>query len=86
MRIQFGSTQRNLTAEGDIMKAIAGAALYAAAAWAASPALAQEPVEITFFMFAGSGSDVVPKEVIADYTAANPHVKINIAETTNTII
>ena len=68
------------------MRSIAAAAVSAAIVFAGSSAGAQEPVEITFFMFAGSGSDTVPKEAIADYVTANPHVTINISETTNAII
>lgn len=47
--------------------------------------LAQEPVEITFFIWAGSNQGVVPMEVIDAYQAANPNVKINILESNNAI-
>ncbi|MFI5012320.1 MAG: PotD/PotF family extracellular solute-binding protein [Hyphomicrobiales bacterium] len=45
-----------------------------------------EDAKLSFFMFAGSGSDVVPKEVIADYKKAHPKVEIEIVETTNFVI
>ena len=47
--------------------------------------LAQEPVEITFFIWAGSNQGVVPMEIIDAYKAANPNVKINILESNNAI-
>ena len=64
---------------------ILGTGLLAASLTTAGVASAQD-TKLTFFMFAGSGSDVVPKEVIADYVKANPKVGIEIAETTNAII
>ncbi|WP_249729534.1 MULTISPECIES: extracellular solute-binding protein [unclassified Chelatococcus] len=62
--------------------------LLAAAVASASPTFAQAERDgkISFFMFAGSGSDVVPKEVIADYLKKNPKAGIDIVETTNAII
>jgi len=48
-------------------------------------AFAQEPVEITFFYWAGSNQGVVPQEVIDAYQAANPNVKINVLESNNAI-
>ena len=64
---------------------ILGTGLLAASLTMGGVASAQE-TKLTFFMFAGSGSDVVPKEVIADYVKANPKVAIEISETTNAII
>lgn len=46
---------------------------------------AQEPVEITFFIWAGSNQGIVPMEVIEAYKADNPHVTINILESNNAI-
>lgn len=66
---------------------ILGASLLIAALAMGGPVGAQErEARLTFFMFAGSGSDVVPKEVIADYVRAHPRVAIDISETTNAII
>ena len=53
---------------------------------AAAPAVfAQDPVEITFFYWAGSNQGVVPQEVIDAYVSANPGVKINVLESNNAI-
>lgn len=52
---------------------------------AAAPALAQEPVNITFFIWAGSNQGVVPMEVIEKYRAENPHVTIEVLESNNAI-
>ncbi|MCL4187721.1 MAG: extracellular solute-binding protein [Rhodobacteraceae bacterium] len=61
-----------------------GLALGLAAA-AATAAPAQEPVTITFFIWAGSNQGIVPMEVIEAYRAANPHVTIEILESNNAI-
>ena len=60
-------------------------ALLGSTAFAPSAALAQDPVEITFFIWAGSNQGVVPMEVIEEYRAENPHVTINILESNNAI-
>ncbi|WP_127520036.1 extracellular solute-binding protein [Mesorhizobium sp. Z1-4] len=61
------------------------AALLGCSALTTAPASAQEPVEITFFIWAGSNQGVVPMEVIDAYKKENPHVTINILESNNTI-
>lgn len=68
-----------------IRKAAMGAALICAAALGSPAALAEDPVEITFFIWAGSNQGVVPMEVIEAYREANPHVTINVLESNNTI-
>ncbi|MBO6727705.1 MAG: extracellular solute-binding protein [Rhizobiaceae bacterium] len=61
------------------------AALLGCSALSMPSATAQEPVEITFFIWAGSNQGVVPMEVIEAYQKENPHVTINILESNNTI-
>lgn len=46
---------------------------------------AQEPVDITFFIWAGSNQGVVPTEVIEAYKKEHPEVTINILESNNAI-
>lgn len=46
---------------------------------------AQEPVEITFFIWAGSNQGVVPMDVIDAYKKDHPEVTINILESNNAI-
>jgi putative spermidine/putrescine transport system substrate-binding protein len=46
---------------------------------------AQDPVEITFFIWAGSNQGVVPMNVIDAYKKEHPEVTINILESNNTI-
>lgn len=66
------------------IRTIAAAALMTTAASVA--AFAQDdPVEITFFIWAGSNQGVVPTEVIEKYQADHPNVTINILESNNTI-
>ncbi len=43
----------------------------------------KDPVSLTMFVFVGANQGVVPREVIADYTKDNPHVKIELYEGTN---
>ncbi|MCC6306429.1 MAG: extracellular solute-binding protein [Rhodobacteraceae bacterium] len=52
---------------------------------AATVAPAQDPVTITFFIWAGSNQGIVPMEVIEAYRAAHPNVTIEILESNNTI-
>ncbi len=65
------------------LAAIAAALLGSAASIGASQA--QEPVEITFFIWAGSNQGVVPMEVIEAYKQEHPEVTINILESNNAI-
>lgn len=60
-------------------------ALLGSAATVTVAANAQEPVEITFFIWAGSNQGVVPMEVIDAYKKEHPEVTINILESNNTI-
>lgn len=60
-------------------------ALLGSAGMATVASNAQEPVEITFFIWAGSNQGVVPMEVIEAYKQENPHVTINILESNNAI-
>ena len=60
-------------------------ALMGSAGTAIVAAQAQEPVEITFFIWAGSNQGVVPMEVIEAYKKEHPEVTINILESNNTI-
>ncbi len=62
-------------------------ALALAGALTASQAAAQNDREgrVSFFMYASSGWNTVPKEVIADYLKAHPKVKIDISEGTNSV-
>lgn len=63
---------------------LAAAALMSSAASFA--AMAQDdPVEITFFIWAGSNQGIVPTEVIEQYRKDHPNVTINILESNNTI-
>jgi putative spermidine/putrescine transport system substrate-binding protein len=68
-----------------LSRKLAAAGLALATAFTTAPARAADPVEITFFIWAGSNQGVVPTEVIQDYTRKNPHVKINILESNNAI-
>ena len=43
----------------------------------------KEPVTLTMFVWVGANQGVVPREVVADYTKENPHVKIELYEGTN---
>lgn len=65
------------------LAAIALALMGSAATIGASQA--QEPVEITFFIWAGSNQGVVPMEVIEAYKKEHPEVTINILESNNAI-
>ncbi len=47
------------------------------------PAGADDPVKLSFFVYVGANQGVVPREVIADYTKANPNVTIELYEGTN---
>jgi len=47
------------------------------------PAYASEPVTLTFFHYAGSNQEIVPKEVIDRYMKDNPHVKVETAQGSN---
>lgn len=47
------------------------------------PALAQDPVSTTMFVWVGSNQGVVPREVREAYLAENPHVSIELLEGTN---
>ena len=52
---------------------------------AALPAVAQEDVQITFFIWAGSNQGVVPMEVIEAYRKDHPNVTIDVLESNNSI-
>ena len=69
------------------MKRIAALALalMGSTGFATVVASAQEPVEITFFIWAGSNQGVVPMEVIEAYKKEHPEVTINILESNNAI-
>jgi len=60
-------------------------ALLGSAGMATVASHAQEPVEITFFIWAGSNQGIVPMEVIEAYRAEHPEVTINILESNNAI-
>lgn len=60
-------------------------ALLGGTALGALSAQAQDPVEITFFIWAGSNQGIVPMEVIEAYKQENPHVTIDVLESNNTI-
>lgn len=47
------------------------------------PAGADGPVKLNFFVYVGANQGVVPREVVADYTKANPNVTIELSEGTN---
>jgi putative spermidine/putrescine transport system substrate-binding protein len=66
------------------LTALSGTALALLLA-AAAPAAAQDKVQITFFIWAGSNQGVVPMEVIEKYRAAHPNVTIDVLESNNTI-
>lgn len=68
------------------LKTLMLATSLAAATISGAFAQSERSAKVSFFMFAGSGSDVVPKEAIADYLKANPKVSIDVVETTNAII
>ena len=51
----------------------------------AGAASAQEHVQITFFIWAGSNQGVVPMEVIEKYRADHPNVTIDVLESNNAI-
>ena len=68
-----------------LSKSVAGSSLALLLSIAAIPAAAQEDVNITFFIWAGSNQGVVPMEVIEAYRAENPNVTIDIIESNNTI-
>ena len=72
---------------GDTMKRLAAfaLALMSSAGTATVAAHAQEPVEITFFIWAGSNQGIVPMEVIEEYRKEHPEVTIDILESNNTI-
>ena len=55
----------------------------AAPAAGGKPAGADGPVKIAMFVFVGANQGVVPREVIAEYTKANPNVTIELYEGTN---
>lgn len=84
---EFERLKSILNAIGDIMKRLAALAiaLMGSAGTGTLAAQAQEPVEITFFIWAGSNQGVVPMEVIDAYKKAHPEVTINILESNNAI-
>lgn len=47
------------------------------------PAGADGPVKLSFFVYVGANQGVVPREVVAEYTKANPNVTIELYEGTN---
>ncbi|MEK7862687.1 MAG: ABC transporter substrate-binding protein, partial [Chloroflexota bacterium] len=47
------------------------------------PADADGPVKLGFFVYVGANQGVVPREVVAEYTKANPNVTIELFEGTN---
>src|SRR5437870_10286450 len=47
------------------------------------PAGADGPVKLSFFVYVGANQGVVPREVVAEYTQANPNVTIELYEGTN---
>jgi putative spermidine/putrescine transport system substrate-binding protein len=47
------------------------------------PAGADGPVKLSFFVYVGANQGVVPREVVAEYTKANPNVSIELYEGTN---
>ena len=47
------------------------------------PAGADGPVKLSFFVYVGANQGVVPREVVAEYTKANPNVTIELFEGTN---
>lgn len=49
----------------------------------APPTTSAGPIDISFFTYTGANLDVVPKQVFADYTQANPNVTISVSEGTN---
>lgn len=67
------------------LRTLAAAASLLLSASAAAMAQSADPVEITFFIWAGSNQGVVPTEVIEKYRAEHPNVTINILESNNTI-
>jgi putative spermidine/putrescine transport system substrate-binding protein len=52
---------------------------------ASAPALAGEKVKLTMFIWAGANQGVVPREVVAEYLKANPHVEIEFYESNNSV-
>ncbi|MDQ2914476.1 MAG: ABC transporter substrate-binding protein [Chloroflexota bacterium] len=53
------------------------------AATSGKPAGADGPVKLSFFVYVGANQGVVPREVVAEYTKANPNVTIELYEGTN---
>lgn len=47
------------------------------------PAGADGPVKLSFFVYVGANQGVVPREVVDEYTKANPNVTIELYEGTN---
>ncbi len=47
------------------------------------PQGADGPVKLSFFVYVGANQGVVPREVVAEYTKANPNVTIELYEGTN---
>jgi len=47
------------------------------------PPFAKDPVSLTFFHYAGSNQEVVPQEVIKQYMADNPNVKVETMQGSN---
>ena len=59
------------------------AAASASSSGSAIPDYAKDPVELTFFHYAGSNQDVVPTDVAKQYMTENPNVKINLMAGSN---
>jgi putative spermidine/putrescine transport system substrate-binding protein len=47
------------------------------------PAFAKDPVEFTFFHYAGGNQDTVPTDVVNQYMQDNPNVKVNLQAGSN---
>jgi putative spermidine/putrescine transport system substrate-binding protein len=60
-----------------------GASAPGGAATGGKPAGADGPVKLSFFVYVGANQGVVPREVVAEYTKANPNVTIELYEGTN---
>jgi putative spermidine/putrescine transport system substrate-binding protein len=74
----------------DFLIGLAGAVVAGSAVYMTSrlipvipPTPAPKPVELTWFLYVGANQGVLEKQIIQDYMARNPHVKINVFQGSN---